>query len=217
MSAKLAEKLAEVADLYNQLGEACTELSALFDAASAKSGKTGDDGAAGKVSGRGGKAGVAPKKGGRSKAPEVDLDMLKAKAKEAVAKLGREAVTEILGGKTTDVDEEEYADKYAELEAAMEGGGEEEEEDLPDPKAAAGKGSKTPAKKTGGKAKKVTEADVRAAAKKVIEKHGKNAVTKILGGKLADVSEDDYADKVAELEEAFEADEFDAGDDDDDV
>lgn len=141
MSAKIAEQLAIVADLYTQLGEATQELSALYDAASAKSGKAGDDGAASKVSGRSGKAGVASKKGGG------------------------------------------------------------DDDDLPDPKAAAGKSK--PAGKSA--KKKVTEADVRAMAKKVIEKHGKEKVTEILGGKLADVDEDDYADKLAELEEAFEA------------
>lgn len=195
MSAKLAEKMAEVADLHAQLGEAYTELSALFDAASAKSGKPGDDGAAGKVSGRGGKTAVAPKKGSRSKAPEIDKGDLTAKAKEVAAKHGKEKVAEILGGKVADVDEDDYAEKFAELEAAL---AEDAEDDLPDPKAAAGK------TKSKSKTKAVTEAEVRAAAKKVIEKHGKEKVTEILGGKLADVDEDDYAEKLAELEAAFE-------------
>lgn len=140
MSAKLAEALSNVADLLAQAGEAFTELSALYETASAKSGKSGDDGDSGKVAGRGGKAAVGSKK------------------KAAVA---------------------------------------DDDDDLPDPKAAAGKGKK------GGKAKKVTEDDVRAAAKKVIEKHGKEKVTEILGGKLADVDEDDYAEKLEELEAAL--------------
>lgn len=148
MSAKIAEQLAVVADLHTQLGEAYTELSSLYDVASAKSGKAGDDGASGKVSGRGGKTAVAPK--GKGRTAEGDDD------------------------------------------------------DLPDPKPAA-------SGKKGAKAKKVTEGDVRAMAKKVIEKHGKEKVTEILGGKLAEVDEDEYAEKLAELEAALEED----GDDDD--
>lgn len=143
MSAKLAEKLAEIAELYTQLGTAHEELSALYDAASAKSGKSGDDGDSGKVSGRGGKAAVGSKKTG-GKTPPVD----------------------------DDVDDE-----------------------LPAPKAAA---------KTRGNKKKVTEAQVREAAMKVLKKHGKDKVTEILGGKLAEVDEDDYAEKLKELEEALE-------------
>lgn len=139
MSAKLAEKMAEVADLHAQLGEAYTELSALFDAASAKSGKSGDDAPAGKVSGRGKSSKVASK----------DDD--------------------------------------------------DDDDDLPKAKAAAGKG-----KAGKGKAKKeVTEEEVRKMAMKVVKKHGKEKVEEILGGKLADVDEDDYADKLAELEEAL--------------
>lgn len=193
MSAKIAEALAKVADLHAQLGEAYTGLSALYDVDSAKSGKRGDDGAAGKVSGRGGKAGVASK-GGAGK--EVTEEQLKAKAKEVAAKHGKEKVAEILGGKVADVDEDDYADKYAELEAAL-GEDEGDDEDLPEPKAATGK-------KAGKKAaKKLTEDDLRALAKKVIDKHGKDAVVEIFGGKLADVDEDDYAEKYAELEAKF--------------
>lgn len=191
MSAKIAEALANIAQLHAQLGEAYTEYSALVDAASAKSGKSGDDGAAGTVSGKGGKAGVAPKKGGGKKAAEVTKEELTAKAKEVAAKHGKEKVAEILGGKVADVDEDDYAEKFAELEAALE---EEEEGELPDPKSAAGKAKK------GGKAAKVTEDDLKKLAKQVIEKHGKDCVVEILGGKLADVDEDDYAEKLAELQ-----------------
>jgi hypothetical protein len=140
MSAKLAEKLTEIGEQMAALGESFTELSALYDAAGAKSGKSSGDGAAGKVSGRKGSSKVES----------------------------------------------------------------EDDDELPASKPAAGK------KTTSKKAKKVTEDDVRAMAKKVIDKHGKEKVTEILGGKLADVDEDDYAEKLAELEEAL-------AEDDDDV
>lgn len=151
MSAKIAEALAKVAELHNNLGEAYTELSALYDAESAKGGKSGGDGAAGKVSGKGDKAAVGSK--GSKAAAVVDDD----------------------------------------------------DEDLPPPKAA-GKA------KPKAKAKAVTEDDVRAAAKKVIDKHGKDKAVEILGGKLADVEEDDYAEVLAKLEAALED-----GDGDDDI
>jgi hypothetical protein len=192
MSAKIAEALAKVADLHNQMGEAYTELSALYDVEGAKSGKGGDNGAAGKVPGRGGKAGVASSKAGGKK---VTLAQLTAKAKEVAAAQGKEKVAEILGGKVAEVDEDDYAEKFAELEAAL------EEEELPEPTAAAGK---TAAKKTGGKKTKITEDDLRALAKQVIDKHGKDRAVEILGGKLADVDEDDYAEKAAELQAAID-------------
>jgi hypothetical protein len=149
MSAKIAEKLAEVAALHAQLGEAYTELSALYDAESAKSGKSGDGGAASKVPRKGGKAGVASSKdggdegdlpepkaaagkkkpGGKKKVTEDDLRAAAKALIEALGeKKGKAKVVEILGGKLADVDEDEYADKLEELQAALPESEEGEEE-----------------------------------------------------------------------------------------
>jgi hypothetical protein len=146
MSAKIAEALAKVADLHAQLAEGYTELSALYDVDSAKSGGGSDDGTAGKVSGKGGKTAVASKTSGGKGKPAVDDD-----------------------------------------------------DELPPPKAAAKKGGKAKAK--------VTEDDLRGVAKELIEKLGEKAgkekVVEVLGGKLADVEEEDYAEKLEGLQEAL--------------
>lgn len=155
--ASLAEKLNEIGEAMAALGELFTEASALYDAASAKSGTASDDGATGTVSGRGRKAGaVAPKKGvdpdddddlppakpaagkkpagKKAKKEEVTEDDVREMAKQLIEKLGNKAgkakVLDILGGKLAEVDEDDYADKYAELKAAVEEDGEADDDDV---------------------------------------------------------------------------------------
>jgi hypothetical protein len=159
MSARLAEALAKVADLQAQLGEAYTELSALYDVESSKGGKQGDNGAAGKVSGPGNKAAVgskgkaagkvtpdddddlpeptAPsgkkaggKKAGGKAATKLTEDDVRNAAKKVIEKCGKDKAVEILnefgGNRVADVDEENYAECVAKLEAALE----DEDEDI---------------------------------------------------------------------------------------
>ena len=141
MSAKLAEKLAEIAAAHNSLGELYTELSALYDVESAKSGKAGGDGAAGKVPAGKGKAGVASKKNAGSSDDDGDLpeptpavgkkgakagkkkvteDDVRAAAKKVIDKHGKDVVVKVLGGKLADVDESDYPAMLAKLEQVAE-------------------------------------------------------------------------------------------------
>ena len=147
MSAALAEKLAEIAEAHATLGALYMEVSALYDADSAKSGKSNNDASAGKVSGSKGKAGMASKakpvedagddddlppakpagtKGkpavkSRPKA-SVTEDDVRAAAQALIKAKGRQAALDVLGeysaGKIADLEEGQYAEVKEALEAA---------------------------------------------------------------------------------------------------
>ena len=107
------------------------------------------------------------------------------------------------GRKEDDVDDDE--DDEPKKKKKKDEDDEDDEDDLP--KAKAAKDKKGP-----------TEDDVRKVALKVVKKHGKDKVEEILGGKLADVPEKQYAKKIAALEAALDEDaddEADADDEDD--
>lgn len=145
MSAALAEKLAEIAQAHADLGALYMEVSALYDAASAKSGKPDNDAPAGKVSGSKGKAKVAPKaepveeddddlppakpagvKGKAKPAAKkaVTEDEVRAAAQALIKAKGRQAAMDILAeysaAKIADIEEEQYAAAKKSFEDALE-------------------------------------------------------------------------------------------------
>ncbi len=130
MSAKKAELLTKIGKLYNELGEAYVELSALEDADAAKSGKRGDDDDSGDVSGRKGKAKVEsasvkpPKAAGtKGKAKATTEDEVREAAQKLIKAKGRQAALDVLAEfdaeKIADLEESDYGKVKAKLEAAM--------------------------------------------------------------------------------------------------
>lgn len=156
MSAALAEKLAEIAEAHATLGALYMEVSALYDADSAKSGKSNNDAPAGKVSGSKGKAGVASKakpvedageddddlppakpagtKGkpavkARPKAAAVTEDDVRAAAQALIKAKGRQAALDVLGEYSAGKIADLEEGQYAEVKEALEAATADEDDD----------------------------------------------------------------------------------------
>ena len=142
MSKLLQTHFGELAEALENAAAAARKLEGAYGNATAKSTGTADDGVAGKTAKPSG-ASTAPAKkvaaksaaGGKSKAPVITFDDVKAKLTELMEAKGKETVKQLLSefgaAKLGDIGEENYGEIHARAVAAMvdeeDGGGDDDD------------------------------------------------------------------------------------------